>query len=147
MDSLLLSKTQDCINRQFHQRFMRAFFVRKSFRQLFSSYILALAKCTKALLYEKCVCKMLMVKLTVRHQTLETLKNILIELNLSILAPRHTQHLCTQYLDKKIQRHFDKKIFFSSNIVVTFQNIFKLGFNEHNCPKINIFNSHRKNIG
>jgi len=29
---------------------------------------------------------------------------------------------------------------------VRFYNIFKLGFNKHNCPKINIFNAHRKKI-
>jgi len=29
---------------------------------------------------------------------------------------------------------------------MTFKNIFKLGFNKHNCRKINIFNSHRKKI-
>jgi len=44
---------------QFHQHFLRAFFIRKSFWQLFSSYVLA----KKALLYEKRTCKMLM-KLT-----------------------------------------------------------------------------------
>ncbi len=27
---------------------------------------------------------------------------------------------------------------------MTFLNIFKLGFNKNNCPKINIFNSHSK---
>jgi len=44
---------------QFHQRFTRAFFVRKSFRQLFSAYSLALNK----LSYKKISRKMLM-KLT-----------------------------------------------------------------------------------
>jgi hypothetical protein len=44
---------------QFHQYFVHAFFVRKSFRQLFSSYVLA----KKALSYEKNRRKMLM-KLT-----------------------------------------------------------------------------------
>jgi len=39
-----------------------------------------------------------------------------------------------------------KRYFFVQNIVVTFYNIFKLGFNNHNCPKINIFNSHGKKI-
>jgi len=44
----------------------------------------------------------------------------------------------------EIKRHFDKNIFFLQNIVVTFKNIFKLGFNKYNCPKINIFNTRRK---
>jgi len=44
---------------QFDQHFMKAFFVQKSFRQLFSSYVLA----KKALSYEKSARKMLM-KLT-----------------------------------------------------------------------------------
>jgi len=44
---------------QFHQHFMRAFFVRKCFAQLFSSYVLV----KKALSYEKRTLKMLM-KLT-----------------------------------------------------------------------------------
>jgi len=44
----------------------------------------------------------------------------------------------------EIKRHFDKNIFFLQNIVVTFLNFFKLGFNKHNCPKIDIFNSHKK---
>jgi len=46
---------------------------------------------------------------------------------LSHLGLIHTRHFCTQYCDKK-----------------TFENIFKLGFNKHNCPKINIFNTHKK---
>ncbi len=45
--------------RRFHQRFTHAFFVRKSFWQLFSCYVLA----KKALSYEKRASKMLM-KLT-----------------------------------------------------------------------------------
>jgi len=53
------------------------------------------------------------------------------------LGPIHTQYFCTQYCNKKI-----KKTPFCQNIVVTFKKIFKLGFNKHNCPKINIFNSH-----
>jgi len=57
---------------------------------------------------------------------------------LSLLGLIHTRHFRTQYCDKKIKRHFDKKIFFLKNIVMTFQNIFKAGFNKHNCPKINI---------
>jgi len=43
-------------SRQFHQHFKRGFFVRKSFWQLFSSYILA----KKALSNKKCARKMLM---------------------------------------------------------------------------------------
>jgi len=59
----------------------------------------------------------------------------------------HVTHNIFEY-NIAIKRHFDKKIFFLQNIVVTFKNLFKLGFDKHNCPKINIFNSHReKNIG
>ncbi len=45
-----------------------------------------------------------------------------------------------------IKRHFEKKKFLQ-NIVVTFQNIFKLVYNKQNCPKINIVNLPRKKIG
>jgi len=63
-----------------------------------------------------------------------------------------TKGLCTldifahNILIKKIKRHFDWKIFFLQNIVMTFQNIFKQGSIEQNCPIINIFNTHRKKI-
>ncbi len=41
-----------------------------------------------------------------------------------------------------------KRQFFLQNIVMTFYNMLNLGFKTHNCPKINISNSHRKkNIG
>jgi hypothetical protein len=53
---LLSIATTKC---QFHQRFTRKFFVRTSFRQLFSSYMYVKKRC----LYKKFVCKMLM-KLT-----------------------------------------------------------------------------------
>jgi len=41
-----------------------------------------------------------------------------------------------------------KRYFYLQNIVVTFLNIFKLGFNKHNCLKINMFKfTLGKNIG
>jgi len=51
-----------------------------------------------------------------------------------------------QYFDKKIKIHFNKKNFLLQNIVLTFQNISKQASIEQNCPKINIFNAHRKKI-
>ncbi len=58
------------------------------------------------------------------------------------------QYFCTQYWEKRQKDILIKAYFFLQNIVVTFYNIFKLGFSKHNCPKINIFNSHKKkNIG
>jgi len=59
----------------------------------------------------------------------------------TFLGPRHTQYFCTQNWDKMMKIYF-----FLQNIAVTFKKNFKLGFNKHNSPKINIFNSHRKKV-
>jgi len=59
-------------------------------------------------------------------------------LNLGLI---HTRHFCTQYCDKKIKRHFDKKIFFSSKYCNDISKYLE------SSPK-NIFNTHReKSIG
>jgi hypothetical protein len=58
---LILSIMIERLNRcQFHQRFSRAFFVRMSFRQLFSSYVWLGAK----ILYKKCA-RLMLMKLTI----------------------------------------------------------------------------------
>ena len=69
---------------------------------------------------------------------------IAISFYLFIAISQYCASKCLVWIRPK--RHFDKKIFFLQNIVVTFKNTFKLGFYKHDCPKINIFNSHRKKI-
>jgi len=58
-----------------------------------------------------------------------------------LLGLIHSRHFCTQYFDKKIKRHFDKNIFFSSKYCNDISKYLE-------SSQKNIFNTHRKkNIG